>query len=52
MERISVVTYPVASPHPTAVIRIPRAKNINLEDMVNPYESAQETPTDGTVSDS
>ncbi len=51
MERISVVTYPVASPHPTAVIRIPRAKNINLEDMVNPYESQQETPTDGTVSD-
>jgi pilus assembly protein CpaF len=50
-ERISVVTYPVASPHPTAVIRIPRAKNINLEDMVNPYESAQETPTDGTVID-
>ncbi|MEA1978698.1 MAG: ATPase, T2SS/T4P/T4SS family, partial [Chloroflexota bacterium] len=51
MERISVVTYPVASPHPTAVIRIPRAKKINLEDMVNPYESVHENPTDGTVRD-
>jgi pilus assembly protein CpaF len=35
-ERISVVTYPVATPHPTAVIRIPRAKRISLEDMTRP----------------
>jgi pilus assembly protein CpaF len=50
-ERISVVTYPVATPHPTAVIRIPRAKNINLEDMVNPYESPEDRAADGAVSD-
>jgi pilus assembly protein CpaF len=50
-ERISVVTYPVATPHPTAVIRIPRAKNINLEDMVNPYESLEDRAADGAVSD-
>lgn len=36
-ERISVVTYPVASPHPTSVIRIPRAKRISLEDMIQPF---------------
>ncbi len=35
-QRISVVTHPVATPHPTAVIRIPRAKDITLEDMVQP----------------
>jgi pilus assembly protein CpaF len=35
-ERISVVTYPVASPYPTAVVRIPRAKRISLEDMTRP----------------
>ena len=51
MERISVVTYPVATPHPTAVIRIPRAKNINLEDMVNPYDSSEDHDPDGAVSD-
>jgi pilus assembly protein CpaF len=39
-ERISVVTYPVASPFPTSVIRIPRAKRISLEDMTQPFESA------------
>jgi len=36
-ERISVVTYPVASPFPTSVIRIPRAKRISLEDMTEPF---------------
>jgi pilus assembly protein CpaF len=51
MERISVVTHPVATPHPTAVIRIPRAKNINLEDMVNPYDSPEDHAADGAVSD-
>jgi len=35
-ERISVVTYPVANPYPTAVVRIPRAKRISLEDMTRP----------------
>lgn len=50
-ERISLVTYPVATPHPTAVIRIPRAKNINLEDMVKPYEGEQPARTNGDVSD-
>jgi pilus assembly protein CpaF len=40
-ERISVVTYPVASPYPTSVIRIPRAKKINLEDMT---KSSGEAP--------
>ncbi len=35
-ERISVVTYPVATPHPTSVIRIPRAKQITLGDMTRP----------------
>lgn len=33
-ERIGVVTHPVATPWPAAVIRIPRARDINLEDMV------------------
>ena len=36
-ERISVVTYPVATPYPTSVIRIPRAKKISLEDMTKPF---------------
>ena len=49
-ERISVVTYPVATPHPTAVIRIPRAKNINLEDMVVPYEGEQAARPNSDVS--
>jgi len=40
-ERISVVTYPVATPHPTTVIRIPRAKNISLEDMTTPFAPGQ-----------
>jgi pilus assembly protein CpaF len=35
-QRISVVTNPIATPHPTAVIRIPRAKDITLEDMIKP----------------
>ena len=35
-ERISVVTYPVASPYPTAVIRIPRAKVLMMEDLIAP----------------
>ncbi len=34
-ERIGVVTHPIATPWPTAVIRIPRAREINLEDMVH-----------------
>lgn len=38
-ERISVVTYPVATPFPTSVIRIPRAKRISLEDMTRPFEA-------------
>ncbi len=38
-ERISVVTYPVASPNPTAVIRIPRAKKLMMEDLVKPSEN-------------
>lgn len=41
-ERISVVTYPVASPFPTSVIRIPRAKRISLEDMTR--ATARRTP--------
>jgi pilus assembly protein CpaF len=41
-ERISVATYPVSSPNPTAVIRVPRAVNITLKDMVKPYTSDQE----------
>lgn len=39
-ERISVVTYPVATPHPTSVIRIPRAKRISLEDMTHSQEAS------------
>lgn len=35
-QRISVVTYPVANPYPSTVIRIPRAKRISLEDMTRP----------------
>jgi pilus assembly protein CpaF len=35
-ERIGVVSHPVATPWPSAVIRIPRARDINLEDMVRP----------------
>lgn len=50
-ERISVVTYPIANPHPTAVIRIPRAKNINLEDMIRPDEHASEKQVETTVTD-
>ncbi len=41
-QRISVVTHPVASPHPTAVIRIPRVKDITLEDMVIPSRAKDE----------
>ncbi len=33
-ERIGVVTHPIASPWPSAVIRSPRARRLNLEDMV------------------
>ena len=50
-ERISVVTYPIANPHPTAVIRIPRAKNINLEDMIRPDEHASDKQVEATVTD-
>ena len=39
-ERIGVVTHPVASPWPAAVIRIPRARGIELEDMLAPDGSA------------
>jgi len=39
MERIGIVTHPVSTPWPAAVIRIPRARNINLEDMVRPDRS-------------
>jgi pilus assembly protein CpaF len=50
-QRISVVTNPIATPHPTAVIRIPRAKEITLEDMVKPHQgedrdTKKELPTD------
>jgi pilus assembly protein CpaF len=38
-ERISVVTYPIANPNPTAVIRIPRAKKLMMEDLVRPAEN-------------
>lgn len=41
-ERISVVTYPISTPHPTAVIRIPRAKNITIKDMITPYDLKDE----------
>ena len=41
-ERIGVVTHPVATPWPAAVIRIPRARDINLEDMVQPDENGAE----------
>jgi pilus assembly protein CpaF len=41
-ERIGVVTHPIATPWPAAVIRIPRASNINLEDMVQPNGNAEE----------
>jgi pilus assembly protein CpaF len=44
-ERISVVTYPVATPHPTSVIRIPRAKRISLEDMTRSGAAADERGT-------
>lgn len=39
-ERISIVTYPVANPHPTAVIRIPRAKELMIEDLIRPAVEA------------
>ena len=42
-ERISVVAYPVATPHPTSVIRIPRAKRISLEDMTRAVAAADES---------
>ena len=42
MERIGIVTHPVATPWPAAVIRIPRARTINLEDMVEPDAQAQD----------
>jgi len=45
-ERISVVTYPVATPHPTAVIRIPRAKRISLEDMTQPFSLGESQDMD------
>jgi pilus assembly protein CpaF len=35
-ERIGVVTHPIASPWPSAVIRSPRARHLTLEDMVGP----------------
>jgi hypothetical protein len=41
-ERISVVTYPIANPHPTAVIRIPRAKELTMEDLIQPAKNAGE----------
>jgi pilus assembly protein CpaF len=41
-QRISVVTHPVATPYPTAVIRIPRAQDITLEDMVKPSKVKNE----------
>ena len=41
-ERIGVVTHPVATPWPAAVIRIPRARDINLEDMVKPDKNGAE----------
>jgi pilus assembly protein CpaF len=40
MERISVVTYPVATPYPTAVIRIPRAKVLMMEDLIRAPKSS------------
>ena len=39
-ERISVVTHPVCAPWPAAVIRAPRARGINLIDMVQPLREA------------
>lgn len=41
-ERISVVTYPIANPHPTAVIRIPRAKELTMEDLIQPTKNGDE----------
>nr|NIS83456.1 hypothetical protein [Anaerolineales bacterium] len=38
-ERISVVTYPIANPHPSAVIRIPRAKQLTMEDLIRPTKN-------------
>lgn len=35
-ERISVVTHPVSAPWPAAVIRVPRARGIQLVDLVQP----------------
>jgi len=35
-ERISVVTYPIATPYPSAVIRVPRAKFLMMEDLIQP----------------
>jgi pilus assembly protein CpaF len=46
-ERISVVTYPVASPYPTSVIRIPRAKRISLEDLTGATVTDERTKTAG-----
>lgn len=42
--RISVVTDPIASPHPTAVIRIPRAREILLADLVRPPAEQEPAP--------
>ena len=39
-ERVSVVTHPVSDPWPAAVIRAPRARGINLIDMVRPDPAA------------
>ncbi len=38
-ERISVVTHPVASPWPSAVIRIRRGRRLSLSDMLRPEAS-------------
>ncbi len=41
-ERIGVVTHPVATPWPSAVIPIPRARHLTLEDMVRPMAPHEE----------
>jgi pilus assembly protein CpaF len=41
-ERISVVTDPIARPWPTAVIRVPRAKEITLADLLRGWERDEE----------
>ncbi len=50
-ERISIVTHPVSDPWPAAVIRIPRARDLQLIDLVQPTpeEAAEERRSASTL---